>query len=513
MQPRNILIFSLLIEVIFAGNSNIYSHITDSPKVYIGNSPEKNSQKNHFYNLQKCTTQSRRSPLNDFIAQIYKLQVPKKHLFERQDSIFKISYLSHLETSESPPPKHLYNESPTITSLAQDLPAQLTKPEAIKAEIQKGLSPPTTQKGLLPLLTQRSSLPLLAQKSLQAQLNQLGLSPSSIQKSLPLPPAQPSSPPSFIQKSLQTPPPTQLGSCSSPLVQLKHNPSHNHDLPEFREISPQECDSDDDYYDYDYDCARDRYFFSLQRNQGKTAGNNSSYTTLKTLIFPYYCRDFVPFIDLRGHVFDRCSRFGANLGIGCRFVPQCSDICFGLLSGQIFGINAYYDYRDHRHAHFNQVGLGFEILGNCLNFRLNGYFPVGKREILNSTCVFDDYIGDYFMIQKNFADILTGANFEIESLVARVCSLDVYAAIGSYFYKGNSCRHNIYGNEYRLTARFCDNYLFSICATNDRRYRTRVMAEFNITFPCYDCDWRWYQPVRRREAIAIDSHNLFFSNF
>lgn len=285
---------------------------------------------------------------------------------------------------------------------------------------------------------------------------------------------------------------------------FNYDPPYIEDLPEFQEM----CLRSDDCNYFD-----NRYFISLRRNQGETVGNKSSYTTLEAMAFPDICQEYVPFVDLRGHVFDRCSRFGANVGVGCRFAPQCADLCFGLFSDSIFGVNAYYDYRDCRRANFNQLGLGFEILGDCLNFRLNGYLPVGKREVLNSRHVFDDYIGDFFMIQDNFIDSVAGVNFEIESLILRLCSVDVYAAIGPYFYKGSTCRRDIYGSEYRLSARFCDNYWFSIYATHDCLYRTRVMAELSFTFPCYGCDWNWFQPVRRREAIVLDRHSRFFSNF
>jgi len=64
--------------------------------------------------------------------------------------------------------------------------------------------------------------------------------------------------------------------------------------------------------------------------------------------------------------------FSANIGGGYRYYVEEMD--------RIFGVNAFYDYRDTGLHSFNQIGVGIETLGTCLDFRANGYFVVGDHD-------------------------------------------------------------------------------------------------------------------------------------
>lgn len=58
---------------------------------------------------------------------------------------------------------------------------------------------------------------------------------------------------------------------------------------------------------------------------------------------------------------------GANLGLGYRF--------YNLEQNRIWGINAYYDYRQTDDNDFSQLGIGVESLGPLVDFRANAYIP------------------------------------------------------------------------------------------------------------------------------------------
>src|SRR5262249_39646784 len=80
---------------------------------------------------------------------------------------------------------------------------------------------------------------------------------------------------------------------------------------------------------------------------------------------------------------------GANLGAGYRyFFPEIN---------RIFGANAYFDNTDTGHSHFNQVGFGMESFGRYLDFRANGYAPVGERR----------HLVDDFFINPQFTNTTT----------------------------------------------------------------------------------------------------------
>lgn len=250
------------------------------------------------------------------------------------------------------------------------------------------------------------------------------------------------------------------------------------------------------------------YFLSLKRTQGRTVGNKLSYTSIDALAFPFHDSTVWPFLDFRVHRFDKKNRYAGNFGLGCRYSRPFTD--------QIFGVNVYYDFRNARHANFNQIGLGFELLGKCWNLRVNGYLPIGKKRILNSFCLFDDFIGSFFMLRKNYRKSLKGLDFELESYLTNICCMDFYLGIGAYYYKEDRCHKDIYGAEYRLSTWYCDSISFSINATHDCHFKTRIQGELCITFPFKSCcteDRRLFLPVWRREIIALDKTSRWDSNF
>ena len=102
---------------------------------------------------------------------------------------------------------------------------------------------------------------------------------------------------------------------------------------------------------------------TLRHIESKGVGYNQGYTTLEGFFtVPSLIEtQSVPFLDLRGHVFND-GKFAANAGLGFRY-----------LTSRIWGINAYYDYRNTRRMHYNQVSLGLESLGERWDFRANGY--------------------------------------------------------------------------------------------------------------------------------------------
>ncbi len=250
-----------------------------------------------------------------------------------------------------------------------------------------------------------------------------------------------------------------------------------------------------------------QYFISLRRNQGRTVGNKYSYSTVEAFSFPFHQDNLWPFLDLRFHHFDKFGKYAANVGLGIRFIPDWTDL--------ILGFNAYYDLRNSHRKHFNQSGLGLEILGRCWSFFLNGYLPFGKRTFLDSFC-HHSYPGGYFLLREDFIDSLAGANFEIEALIRRFCWGEIYGALGSYYYRGDKCHGDIYGTEYRLTAWFCNQLTFDINATHDCVYKTRILAQLAFTFPLKE-GWktnpRLYQRVRRHEIVVLNKHSLWSSNF
>lgn len=274
---------------------------------------------------------------------------------------------------------------------------------------------------------------------------------------------------------------------------------------------------DDDFTISDLKCCSDEnvptssgplYLLTLQRNQGRSIGNNSSFTSLGSFSFPFYFQTFKPFLDLKCHCFGNGQEYAANAGLGLRASLPCFD--------QIFGVNAYYDFRHFRHIDFNQVGLGLEMLGCTWNFRLNGYLPVGKKRGVTGSCFFNKYIGGFFVLREEFTSSLKGANFEIEAFIKKLCWGDIYLTIGGYYYQRNKCQKNIHGTEYRISFKNCKFGIFSLVTTHDNAFKTRVEVQWTLMFPlnckCIE-DPILFQPVRRHDLIVSDKYNLWTRNF
>ena len=129
---------------------------------------------------------------------------------------------------------------------------------------------------------------------------------------------------------------------------------------------------------------------------------------------------WLKFLDLRGHVFDN-GKMAANAGIGLRRIS----------SSRVWGVNAYYDYRNTKHQHYNQIGTGLEMLGRMWDFRLNGYLPVGDKTSHLRHTHFDKFEGHHIILRstKNFA--MRGANVEMGRHIG-----SVYIAGGPYYLNG-----------------------------------------------------------------------------
>src|SRR4051812_48241979 len=80
---------------------------------------------------------------------------------------------------------------------------------------------------------------------------------------------------------------------------------------------------------------------TARHSQGAGVGYGRGYTTLEAFIAPPHCSEsWIPFIDLRGHLFNNRT-FAANAGLGLRYINQ----------KVAWGINSYYDYRQTKQFH------------------------------------------------------------------------------------------------------------------------------------------------------------------
>ena len=111
------------------------------------------------------------------------------------------------------------------------------------------------------------------------------------------------------------------------------------------------------------------YRAAIRHIESGGIGYEDGYTTLEAFLSTDPSQwSVTPFLDVRGHVFNS-GKWAANAGAGLR----------ALMGNRAYGINTYYDYRNTGRFHSNQIGVGLETLGELLDFRINGYLPVGAK--------------------------------------------------------------------------------------------------------------------------------------
>lgn len=251
-------------------------------------------------------------------------------------------------------------------------------------------------------------------------------------------------------------------------------------------------------------------------------GYDDGYTSLDVFLSPN--KDVnVPFLDLRGHIFNN-GKWAANGGLGYR----------RLEGRRIYGINAYYDYRQTSRTHYNQVGLGLESLGRRWDFHLNGYLPVGSKQTHWFGEEFKEFDCHKVIVERKQKFAMAGADAEVGAHLGKLIKVrilenfDMYAGIGPYYYHGKN--KNVYGGKFRLLRRWEQYGFLEFTFSYDNVFKDIYQGEIGLSFPfgpkehvksgtagidrCTDLlilKERMIQPVIRNEIIVEDSRHKNFT--
>jgi hypothetical protein len=256
----------------------------------------------------------------------------------------------------------------------------------------------------------------------------------------------------------------------------------------------------------------------LRHIENKGVGYNTGYSTLDLFLAPSPdLWNVMPFFNVRGHVFDD-AKFATNVGIGFRTLANC----------RVYGMNAYWDYRNTSRFHYNQVAIGFETLGVFWDFRLNGYLPVAAKTSHlyhnSSSLDFERFSGHNALIRtsrsgkRQFA--MKGLDAEASFHLFKNKNFDVYPAIGPYFYQYKN-KHAI-GGRIRLGAQITQYLTLEVIDTYDNRFHNNFQGSVSVNLPFgpkpksstnsrfKTCDDGYYvckrmlQDVYRQEIIVVD---------
>jgi len=240
-------------------------------------------------------------------------------------------------------------------------------------------------------------------------------------------------------------------------------------------------------------------------------GYDHGYTTLAGLFFPggLACNTVWPFVDLRAHYFND-NEWAASGGLGVRYAPDYTNM--------VLGVNAFFDYRTSGDwkLHYTQAGVGIEALGECWEFRVNGYLPI-KRSNLAQRCDFF-YPGDYFIRRDRFRNAMRGLSSELGHYFYRSDCFSLYAGVGPYFYRGR-VDNNLSGGRFRVFLEYARWLTLGGIVYHDNVFKTRVqgLIGLNFSFGCAPkCCRREQiisQPVFRNEIIALDDFCCWKFNY
>lgn len=273
---------------------------------------------------------------------------------------------------------------------------------------------------------------------------------------------------------------------------------------------------------------------AVSHTAGKGLGYSTGYTSLDLFLrMPIVHQDLISFADCRGHVFNN-GMHAANVGLGFRHINTCYEM--------IYGFNVVYDYLKNSQASYNQVGMGFEILGGAWDFCCNAYIPVGhvRKNIYRFNYAF------YEQLKNEEATDLTFGLKAREQLALkgvdtlfgyRFCKMglaDLHVRGGPYCYFGRSAKtKNAFnskhefavGGRFLVDVLFKDYFVLTGTTTYDHLFKWcgQVTLAINIPFdvfsqkqqvecPSYTLNNRLYERLERNEIITIDHLTRFTNN-
>ena len=205
--------------------------------------------------------------------------------------------------------------------------------------------------------------------------------------------------------------------------------------------------------------------------ESKGVGYDQGYSTLEGFFTIPYMLDgsWVPFLDVRAHIFNN-GKPAVNGGLGIRY----------LTNSRAWGLNTYYDYRKTHRFHYNQVGFGFESLGEIWDFRANAYVPVGKKGSSLYQTHFHEFKNHSIILSSKKEISMIGANAEVAAHALRTENYNLYTAAGPYYFEQEG--KVAWGGEGRVAFSLYDYVRFQISGSYDTVFHGIVQGEVALTF-------------------------------
>ncbi len=250
---------------------------------------------------------------------------------------------------------------------------------------------------------------------------------------------------------------------------------------------------------------------------GRYIGLKENYLETGIWYAPDIQDNWVPLVDTSFYLLEN-DTWAASAGIGFRWTP-CD--CTGA-----FGANLYYDcrrfkFRDYcnceplgkEHHFLNRIGIGVEWLSDCFDARVNGYIPIGNSRFSGRKTSFNQIGNGYFASYRKYEFNLYGVDGEIGYRAPIYCGLDLYAAIGGYYY-GHREIKDIIGPQARLALLYSEYIELEGIYTYDRVNGNCLQGKVLFSIPldslwdCFECSSDCFnflkQPIKRNGIIFTE---------
>jgi parallel beta-helix repeat protein len=212
-------------------------------------------------------------------------------------------------------------------------------------------------------------------------------------------------------------------------------------------------------------------------------------------------------------------RVGTNLTLGYRSHDGEGD--------RIFGGYISYDSQDTGNSRFNQLGFGFERLGEDWDLRLNSYIPIGenRKQVGSTVSATSNASISSFAFQRNlllFAGTQTRTDtrqYEAAMLAidgeagGKLAEINNFGEVRGYggLYYLDAANSTALGWRARLEARALDNYTVGLGVQHDAVFGTNFIFNFGVNFGGVSAEKkedellaRMGEFVTRNNAIIID---------
>jgi hypothetical protein len=185
------------------------------------------------------------------------------------------------------------------------------------------------------------------------------------------------------------------------------------------------------------------------------------------------------------------SNLGGNLVLGHRV--------YNAEANRVLGGYIAFDNRSTGNSSFNQVGVGFESLGESWEVRGNAYVPVGNTRQLTAETISDlgisasdPFFQDNFLavtrnqqqqLNRRFEAAMTGVDLEAGVKLASLGQTGALRGYAGLYYYDAPGSDEVLGWRTRLEARPTDTLRLGLALSNDATFGTNLVLSVGANFP------------------------------